>query len=275
MISIEASSIRRMFEQVTPHMEDAEDGIPVISSVRLEARNGWLYAAATDRFTFAVSRRPVVVVEDGNRAGHLPGGFVAAVSAWLDAAAEAGLAVTLSLPLEGRSAPLTFEAPGRGKLTVDYDAGDFKNFPNWRTFLRPTLTAEPVSVPVTGFTTRFLARWQHAAERLTAWQQGPNKPVVLLDELGYFAGLHMPVRQEGLTREGVADEWIEATAHTATVDGITYDLSKTWEDRDGDSWTYSGDDTPDGMPLMVIDGIEENPYPLDRLIAQYGPLHAV
>jgi hypothetical protein len=95
--------------------------------------------------------------------------------------------------------------------------------------------------------------------------------MVLVDEQGYFAGLHMPIRDE-VTREDVAADWIAATTRTATVDGLAYDLERTWEDRHGDPWTYSGKDTPGGMPLMVLDGIEDDPYPLDQLIAQYGPI---
>lgn len=274
MISIAASDLHRMFQQVTPHMLDPEEYLPVISSVRLEVRDGWLYVAATDRFTFAVARREIL--PDGNRIGHVPGHLVAALTAWLDGAAQLGDTVSLSLPTDDRpNSTLSFAAPGRGAFTVEYDADDYKGFPEWRRIFHRALTAAPIAVPVTGFTTRFLARWQHAAERLTVWQEAPRKPFVFLSEDGNFAGLHCPTRYpDDQTREDTARDWIAATTPTATVDGRTYDLTRTWSDRHGDPWTYSGKDCPDGMPLMVIDGIEDDPHPLDQLISTYGPLHS-
>lgn len=274
MISIPATDLHRMFEQVTPHMDDPDNYAPAISSIRLESRDAWLYAAATDRYTFAIARREIV--PDGNRTGNVPGHLVPAITAWLKVGATNSDTVSLSLPVDDRPAPITFTAPGRGKLTIEYDADDYKDFPDWRPILRPALTATPGVIPVTGFNTTFLARWQHAADKLAVWQEAPGKPIVLLDELGYFAGLHCPIRydRDKTTREGLAEEWITATARTTTVDGLTYDLDKTWADRHGDPWTYSGKDCPDGMPLMVIDGIEDDPHPLDRLISQYGPLYA-
>lgn len=273
MISIESSALHHMFKQVIPHMDDPENCMPVISSVRLEARDGWLYALATDRFTFAASRRKVT--HDSDAIGHVPGNLVPAVAAWLDVTSQSNETVTISLPVDdGDDGPLFFTAPGRGKLTIEYDADDYKSYPDWRKIFHNALKAEPGAVPVSGVTTRFLARWPEAADKLMFWQAGPMKPVVFLDTLGYFAGMQMPFRTELADREDVAPAWIAATVPTAKVDGITYDLDKTWEDRHGDPWTYSGDDTPDGVPLMVIEGIEDDPHPLDRLIGQYGPLYA-
>lgn len=267
MISIPATDLQRMFQQVTPHMSD-DEYIPVIHTVRLEARDGWLYVIATDRYTFAAGRRPVV--GEYNSTGHIPGRLVPAVAAWLDGVSESGDTVSLSLPAKDA---LIFTAPGRGKLIIECDADDYEKFPDWRKMLHEALTAAPRLVPVTGFTTRFLTRWQHAAEKLAAWQEAPGKPLVLLDSDGYFAGMQMPVRF-AIPREDLATGWIAATVRTATVDGLTYDLDKTWEDVHGDPWAYSGKDCPDGMPLMVLDGIEDDPHPLDRLITQYGPLYA-
>lgn len=274
MINIEASSLRRMLEQVTPHMADPEDHLPVICSVQFEVRDGWLYAAATDRFTFAVSRREVPGAVGQWRIGHIPASHLPAVTAWLDMQVDLGRDVGLSLPV-AEDAPVILSGAAEAKLTIGYDADDYKTFPQWRKIFRAALTAEPTVIPMTGFTTKFLARWQHAADKLTTWQQAPNKPIVLIDELGYFLGLHMPVRQEGLTREGIAGSWLAVTTPTATAEGRTYDLTKTWADRDGDPWTYSGKDDRNGTPLMVIDGIEDDPYPLDQVIAVHGPLNSI
>jgi hypothetical protein len=270
VITISANDLHRMFQQVTPHMSD-DEYIPVIHSIRLEGRDGWLYAVASDRYTLGTARREIL--SDCNRTAHVPGWVVPSLTAWLAGAADSGETVSLSLPADDQSAPLTFTAPGRSTLTIDYDADDYKDFPDWRKILHAALTAEPGIVPLSGYTTRFLSRWEHAAEKLTVWQEAPGKPFVFLDELGYFAGLHMPVRYQ-LSRDEVAPGWIAATTPTGAVDGITYDLTKTWADRHGDPWSYSGNDTPDGMPLMILDGIDDDPHPLDRLVAQYGPLSA-
>ncbi|MFF9129152.1 phiSA1p31-related protein [Streptomyces sp. NPDC014806] len=271
MISIQATDLHRMLQQVTPHMSD-DDCTPVINSVRLETRCGWLYVAATDRYTFAVARREVAASWD--RDGHLPGHLVPAVMAWLNSEATAGHTVGLTLPVTEDS-PVILTAPKNNALHLEYDASHYKNFPDWRKIFRHALTATPEAIPLTGFTTRYLNRWQHAAEKLVTWQEAPGKPLVLLDELGTFAGLHMPVGyHRDLTRDGVASGWIGATAPTATVDGLTYDLSRTWVDRHGDPWSFAGEHCPDGMPLMVLDGIEDDPHPLDQLIAQYGPIYS-
>jgi hypothetical protein len=262
-----------MFQQVVPHMDDPENCMPVISSIRLEIRDGWLYVVASDRYTLAATRRPIV--HDGaSQTAHIPGSVVPAVSAWLDGAEQRSETVALSLPLDGESGPVAFDAPGCGELTVEYEADDFKSYPNWRRILNYALTAEPEAIPVTGFTTRFLSRWEDAAAKLVVWQQAHRKPLVLLSEDGYFVGMQMPISYE-LKREDVAPGWIAATQPQATVDGVTYDLDLTWADQHGDPWRYSGKESWNGLPLMVIEGIEDDPYPLDRLIEQYGPLHAV
>jgi len=272
MISITASELRRMLQQVTPHMSDPEDGLPVISCIQFQARAGWLYAAATDRYTIAVSRREVATTE--NLTGYIPGHLVPALTAWLDGLANLGEAVGLTLPVVEDPAEVVLTSSGLGNFTVQYDTGDFEKFPDWRKILHAALTCEPGPIPLTGFTAKFLARWQHAAEKLITWQEAPGKPLVLLDELGYFAGLHMPIgyHRDGMTRQKAVGSWIAATVRTATVDGFTYHLDRSWTDRDGDVWTYTGDDYLDGTPLMAIEGLEEDPHPLDSVITMFGPL---
>jgi hypothetical protein len=275
-ITILAENLQRMFQQVTPHMDDPEDGHPFIASVRLESRDGWLYTVATDRYTIAATRRSVL--NDGPRAGNIPAHLVPAFTAFLDAASSYGDDVTLTLPPAGAKGACSLElaTTGRKELTVEYEADSYKDFPDWRKLLHGALTAEPGTVPITGFTTEYLARWQHAAERLVAWQEAGHKPIVFVDLVGEFVGMQMPTsaHRDGTKREDVASAWTAATAPTAEVDGSIYDLDRTWSDKHGDPWTYSGKDTPDGMPLMVIDGIEDDPHPLDRLVWTYGPLYA-
>jgi hypothetical protein len=276
MISIPASDLRRMFKQVTPHMHNPDGYLLVTSTVRLEARDGWLYAVATDRYTIAVARHEIGGTF--NQTGHIPGRLVPALTTWLDGLAAGGHTVSIDLPVDEEECGVVLAAKGLGNFTVRYDAAEYGKFPGWRKLLHAALTCEPGPIPLTGFTTSFLARWQHAAKELITWQEAPGKPLVLVDKDGTFAGLHMPVgyhNDPSVTRRTAAGSWIAATVHTATVHGLTYHLDETWLDVHGDPWTYSGKDCPDGMPLMVIEGIEDDPHPLDRLIAQYGPLTAI
>jgi len=269
VISIEAKSLHRMLQQVTPHMPDPDDYLPALASIRIEATDdGWLYAVATDRYTFAVARHETLADTSGT--GFVPAALVPAVTAWLKQAADNAESIVLTLPA-GDQTSLTLRAPGRGRLVIGAEASDYKGIPDWRKILHAQLEAEPAAVPITGFTTQFLARWQHADYKVHAWQAGPGKPFIVVAESDDFIGLQMPVRFEK-TREDIAFGWLAATTPRATVDGATYRLDRTWKDRDGDPWTYSGENTTDGMPLMVVDGIDD-PHPLDRLIAQYGPLH--
>lgn len=275
MISIPASDLRRMFKQVTPHMLNPDDYLPVISAIRLEARDGWLYAVATDRYTIAAARHQIGGTL--NQTGHIPGRLVPALTTWLDNAADDGHTVSLDLPVDEEECRVVLAAGGLGNFTVRYDAADYEKFPGWRKLLHAALTCEPGPIPLTGFTTRFLARWQHAAEELITWQEAPGKPLVLLDRRGTFAGLHMPIgfhNDPSVTRQGAAAGWIAATVRTATVDGITYTLDQPMTDRDGDVWNYTGKDYPDGTPLLAIEGIEDDPHPLDSVITQFGPLTA-
>lgn len=273
MFDIESSALRRMIQQVTPHMDDPDNYMPILSSVRFEARDGWLYALATDRYTFAASRREIV--HTGDITAHVPGPAVPTLTAWLDEVAEhAGRVGIAFLDVRDDAGAIVFTAAGHGQLQVEYEDHVSAKFPDWRKLFHSALTAESGIVPASGVTTKFLARWAHAADKLVIWQEAPRKPIVFLDLLGQFAGMQMPITADVASRDELAPQWISATKPRATVDGVTYDLDVTWEDRDGDPWTYSGNDTPDGMALMVVDGIADDAHPLDRLIQQYGPLSA-
>ena len=58
MTTVTAAELHRMIEQVVPHMSD-DDTVPVINSVQMEARDGYLFVSATDRYTMAVARTAI------------------------------------------------------------------------------------------------------------------------------------------------------------------------------------------------------------------------
>lgn len=274
MITLQPPDLHRMIQQVSPHMDDPAHCNPVLSSIRVEARDGWLYAIATDRYTFAVARRKITMTDpdDSPAVGHIPGHLMTAATAWLAGAAESGEPVHLTLPAAPGD-PVVL-AQGGAQFHTPFDPDNYKSYPDWRNLFRTALTAEPTTIPLTGFTTKLLTRWQHADTKLIAWQPDANLPVLLLSEDGTFAGLHMPVMyvRDGMSRQEAASPWVTVTART-TIDGTEYDLGATWLDRHGDPWTYSGKDTTRlGVPLMVLGDITDDPHPLDRVVREYGPL---
>ncbi|MFJ4434578.1 phiSA1p31-related protein [Streptomyces sp. NPDC088923] len=269
MPSITVSELRRMLKQVTPHVPTDLD-LP-ISHLLLEQRDGWLYAVGTDRYTLAVSRR--AVGNNGDAHGVLPAAQIPALTAWLSDRAVDWADATLTL--NGRHG-VEVRVDGHGQLRAE--ANDYqKPVRNWRAMILAQLRREPAAVPLTAFTSEYLARWQHAGSALTAWQADPGAPLVITGEhpqgdvvCGDFIGMQMPCRVLSTTREQIVDAWTEPLAQT-TVDGTTYDLRATWLDADGDPWTWNGS-TDNGMPLMVLDGCETDPYRLDTLVTEHGPL---
>jgi hypothetical protein len=57
--------------------------------------------------------------------------------------------------------------------------------------------------------------------------------------------------------------------------GRIYDLGRGQIDRTGCVWIYLGQRQNGGMPLLVARGTDGPPYPLNALVATYGPLRPV
>jgi hypothetical protein len=269
MPTIAVSELRRMLEQVTPHVPTDTD-LP-IAHLLLEQRDGWLYAVGTDRYTLAVSRRPVL--NDEPSLGVLPAAQIPALTAWLDArTVDYGDAV---LTLNGRHG-IEVRVDGHGLFRAGANDSQ-RPVRNWRTMVLAQLRREPAAVPLTAFTSEYLARWKHAGAALTAWQAAPGAPLVITGETPHesnaqaeFIGMQMPCRVDVMTREQIVHAWTEPLAQ-ATVGDRTYDLRATWLDTDGDPWEWNGA-TDNGMPLMTLGDLEADPYRLDTLVTEHGPL---
>ncbi|WP_327379411.1 phiSA1p31-related protein [Streptomyces sp. NBC_01212] len=71
----------------------------------------------------------------------------------------------------------------------------------------------------------------------------------------------------------------ETSADTFEYDGVTYDLTKTYTDRDDDDWNFSTDlRGSDGAPLARFrhrTDYEGGGYTLAYVVAQFGPLTKV
>src|SRR6478609_3042515 len=62
-MSIVVNDLHRLIGQLTPHISTA-DTLPTINGIHLEVTSGRLVAAATDRYTFAVTHREVEETEE-------------------------------------------------------------------------------------------------------------------------------------------------------------------------------------------------------------------
>jgi hypothetical protein len=263
--STTAFDLHRMLQQVTPHMA-TDEILPAIACIRLEARAGHLFATATDRYTMATARTPII--EEADWQAFIPAEDVPTVTAWLKAASTTTINVTGSI--DGDLTVLTLTGNG-GTLRVAGDTRSYGNPLNWRTMMRSQLDAELVTAPLTGFTTKYLARWQHAGKTLSGWQAAPGKALILMDDAGDFIGMQMPISSRHLDRDDMKAQWASALTHLAYVDGQSYSLDVQWSDAQGDPWEYTGQDRR-GEPLMRVVGIDGDDHTLSDLLAQYGPL---
>lgn len=96
--------------------------------------------------------------------------------------------------------------------------------------------------------------------------QGAN--LVTYYVVAYPTGTHRWVSESALTKV--------ASSSTYTLNGVTYDLTAIYNDRDGDRWTFNGR-REGGVPLMDAPqaGYGYLDYPLTRVVNSFGPLTRV
>ncbi|NEA59500.1 hypothetical protein G3I60_36405 [Streptomyces sp. SID13666] len=180
-----------LLKQVTPHIS-ADTTLPSINGVRFEADTTHLYAIATDRYTMAVTRRPV------------PRGTAAGWSAFVSAA---DLKAVRSFATLTRRTPLFVDlSPCGQRLTFTAGAMALAvptvNLPmavtrriNWRTLIADAMKAMPNLTTEVDLNPTFLGRWASAARNvpLTVWGTDAKKPLLIAcgDD---FVGLQMPVQ---------------------------------------------------------------------------------
>lgn len=268
MTTITAAEFRHMLTQTAPHMSD-DDTLPVINSVHLEARDGYLFAVASDRYTLAVARTSITSADTWTDA-FVPAEHLPTLTAWLDSSFGT---VTISVGRDDEEVTLAFTRKD-GYMRFSYSNRDYRNFPDWRKVLRGQLDAEPQPVLLTGFTTKYLSRWEKATSVLQCWQYGPRGALVLIDQMGGFLGMQMPVHREDLQRDDLLAKWRGSLTRLAYVDGQSYSLDVQWSDAQGDPWEYTGRDRQ-GEPLMRVVGIDGDDHTLADLLALYGPINPI
>lgn len=84
--------------------------------------------------------------------------------------------------------------------------------------------------------------------------------------VAYPTGTHRWVAESALTKD--------TASNTFRMGDVTYDLAATYNDNDGDGWTFTGMRGPDGVPLMDSPeaGYGYRNYSLTLVLASFGPL---
>lgn len=197
--SLTAYQLSELLRRVDPHV-GRNSGTGFIQGVHLDYDGQHLHAVATDRYTLAVSRERAVGIAPAWQLTISAAEWtdnLAALRAWADSH-PGGDNIHLSAGTDGLTA-----TSNRGKLVVQASTG---YFPEWRDLIRTALHHGSTESPWTGFDSRLLARWQHAGQRITAWQSAYDKPAVIYST--NFVGLQMPHRigdEEG--PEGRWESW--------------------------------------------------------------------
>lgn len=222
-ISVSATLLRRHLTAVLPHA-GVDDALPVLASVRVEVRAGYLYLAATDRYTMGITRLRIRGEPVAARATMLASGSAREIRRLLKKAEEI--------------AALTFSD---GQLTVDagrnwsgtWGTEDKWQYPEWRPLLGKMLAAEPVDLADGhGINPDKLARFcagsaldplsirmTNGASRQTGDKAPEPSPVLLMTRGDWFAGCLMPVRwlpDAGAASAGTWDVWAGITGPAET-----------------------------------------------------------
>ncbi|GHE28812.1 hypothetical protein GCM10018781_80880 [Kitasatospora indigofera] len=221
-MSLTLTDLPTLVGQLTPHISPDET-LPVLHGIYLEATGTHLFACATDRYTFALTRREA---PDS--------------APWKAVLTRADLLALRALfPARRRAADLTltFEPPAGehdpdGHLTIgDADRALRLSanaplaglFPKWRPLFAAALAAEPQLTDEAHLNAAYLARWAKApAERyepLTVWSAGPEKPLLIAAGHG-FLGLQMPVKADTRPGRTATDRRDRAALRTTWTDAL-------------------------------------------------------
>ncbi|GAA5014444.1 hypothetical protein [Kitasatospora paranensis] len=225
-MSVTLTDLPTIVRQLTPHI-GTDDTLPVLNGIYLEATGTHMYAAATDRYTFALARREATDTAQG--------------APWKVLLTRADLAALRALfPARRHRVDLTLTyQPTQGAdlsdgwLTVDDGTRSLRLsanaplaccFPKWRPLFATALAAEPQLTDEAHYSAAFLARWSKAPadryEPLTLWSAGPGKPPLIA--AGHdFLGLQMPIRHDEKPTAEACDRHDRAALRTTWTDTLT------------------------------------------------------
>ncbi|MGW4898310.1 DNA polymerase III subunit beta family protein [Kitasatospora sp. NPDC004240] len=193
-MTVTTAALPRFVTQLAPHIS-TDTTLPSIGGIYLEADGTHLLAAATDRYTFAVTRTEATEPQPW-RAVIARADLTALRALFPARRRPADLHLTHSRGCTRTPDGLLTIGDGTRSLTLNANASLARKFPKWRPLFAAALAAEPHQDTETHYNADFLARWAKAAEHwqpLTTWSAGPGKPLLVAAGPD-FLGLQMPVR---------------------------------------------------------------------------------
>ncbi|WP_405011002.1 hypothetical protein [Kitasatospora sp. NBC_01539] len=220
-MSVTLPDLPTIIRQLTPHI-GTDETLPVLNGIYLEATGTHLYACATDRYTFALTRRKAPETTQDTWSAVIARTDLTALRALCPTRRHAAeLTLTHDRPTTRTPDGSLTVSDGTRSLRLSANAPLAGHFPKWRPLFATALAAEPQLTEEAHYSAAFLARWAHAPtnryEPLTTWSAGPRKP--LLVAAGHdFLGLQMPIRHDD--RPGAPDD----ERHDRTA------LRTTWTD---------------------------------------------
>ncbi|MFJ4091204.1 hypothetical protein ACIPYS_06430 [Kitasatospora sp. NPDC089913] len=192
-MTVTTTALPRFVAQLTPHIS-TDTTLPPLGGIYLEADGTHLFAAATDRYTIAVTRTEATESEPW-KAVVLRADLTALRALFPARRRTADLHLTHHRGCTRTPDGLLTVGDGTRSLTLSANASLARKFPKWRRLFADALAAEPRQDTETLYNADFLARWARAADRnqpLTTWSAGPGKPLLVAAGPD-FLGLHMPV----------------------------------------------------------------------------------
>ncbi|RAJ42806.1 DNA polymerase III beta subunit-like protein [Kitasatospora sp. SolWspMP-SS2h] len=209
-----------IIRRLAPHIS-TDTTLPSINGIYLEATGTHLFACATDRYTFALTRHetPDDTANGPWRALIAKSDLTALKALFTCRRHRTEHTLTYEQAWPGAETWLSV-SDGDRALQLSAHAEEASHFPKWRHLFADALAAEPQLTQEAHYSADFLARWHHApAERhepLTLWSAGPDKP--LLIAAGHdFLGLQMPIRLDS----SAVDHRDRTHLRTAWTDALT------------------------------------------------------
>ncbi|MGW1796911.1 DNA polymerase III subunit beta family protein [Streptomyces sp. NPDC001984] len=184
-VTINAHQLGRLIDQTSGHIGSEYN--EQLHGIRLEVDSHFLYAVATDRFTLAVARYALTLVDEDREtwARTIPAGYLTPLREWAGAMQGAEW-VTVSTAKER----LIFEGP-QTSFSIAVDLGI--EYPDWRGVLRKAVDASVEGEPFPALNSELAQRFGESGHILRVRTTDDQKPVLFFGE--DFIGAQMPTRR--------------------------------------------------------------------------------
>jgi hypothetical protein len=207
-ISLPTSALHDLLVPVLPHAS-VDKTLPVLNAVRIEVANDALLAIATDRYTVAITRRPLDEPHP-DAAITIPRREAAAMLRMFPHSRDDDPGLTLDI-----GDTLRIDSETENRLTIqpvvaepgELDPG-YLGYPRWRKLIGKYLHRDAEGVTGVSLNANFMQRWAAARRygvplRFVLGSQ-PTEPVLVVAG-EHFLGMWMPVREQ-VTETG---DWLK------------------------------------------------------------------